>query len=154
MNPEYERKLETELDRVLKRLPELRAPRGLSPRVMAAIAVRQPLPWYRQPLPAWPLALRFAALVILFASFGALCLATFQLTRAAGFTNAMQELGETFSFLGSVWSVINILLGAVVLVIKHLGTGFMVGFCLAAALGYAVCIGLGTACIRLAYAKR
>ena len=154
MNPEYEKNLESHLDRLLKELPELDAPQSLVPRVMTAIAAFKPLPWYRQPWLAWPLSLRVAAMVFLLALFGGLCTATFQLTRAAGFANAMQELGQTFSFLGSIWSVINVLLSAVILVVKHLGTGFIVGCCLTAALGYAVCIGLGTACVRLAYARK
>ena len=154
MNPNYEKQLEARVGRALRELPELEAPRELMPRVLAAIALRKPLPWYRQPLPVWPLGLRVAALAFLLASFSALCVASFQLTRAAGFTNAVQEISQTFSFVGSIWNVVSALLGAVVLVLKHMGTGFIVGCCLLAALGYAVCIGLGTACVRLAYARK
>src|SRR5262245_60995665 len=154
MNPEYEKNLEAQIERVLKELPELNAPRNLTSRVLAAIATRTALPWYRQPLLAWPVPLRIATMIFLLAAFGGLCVASFELTRAAGFTNAMQEIGRSFSGLSSIWNVISVLLNAVVLIIKHLGTGFIVGCCLAAALGYAVCVGLGTACVRLAYARK
>jgi len=154
MNSEYEQNLETRVDRVLNELPELSAPSTLMPRVLAVIARRRALPWYRQPWPAWPMALRVATMIFLLASFGGLCVASFELTRAAGFTNAMQEIGHTFSGLSSVWNVLAALASAVVLVLKHLGTVFIIGCCMAAALGYAVCVGLGTACVRLAYARK
>ena len=108
---------------------------------------------YRQPWPAWPVLLRAGALAVLLASFGGLCFACFQLTRAAGFANALQEIAQTFSS-GSVWNVLSALIGAFALTIKHLGTWFIAGCCCAGALGYAICVGLGTACVRLAYAKK
>ena len=154
MNSEHDQNLEARIGRVLKELPELSAPSTLMPRVLGMIARRRALPWYRQPWPAWPIALRIATMVFLLASFGGLCFVSFELTRAAGFTNAMQEIGHSFSGLTVVWNVLTVLTSAVVLVLKHLGTGFIIGCCLAAALGYAVCVGLGTACVRLAYARK
>ena len=153
MNPEYE-KLEQQIDGVLKRLPDLAAPRHLLPRVMETIARRQALPWYHQPWQMWPTALRALTLVFLLTSCGALCFACWQLTRAAGFTAASQELAQTFSGLTALWNAVNVLLGAVMLVAKHFGTAFIVGCGVALAFGYAVCVGLGTACVRLAYTRR
>src|SRR5690348_16400802 len=109
MNPEYEQNLEAQVDRVLKELPELSAPGTLMPRVLGVIARRRALPWYRQPWPVWPIALRVATMIFLLASFGGLCVASFELTRAAGFVNAMQEIGHTFSGLSSVWNVLTVL---------------------------------------------
>src|ERR1051326_3013940 len=125
MNPQYDKNLETRIDRVLKGLPELAAPSSLAPRVVAALAARRALPWYRQPWPRWPVALRVATLVFLLASCGGLCVAIYELTKAAGFTLAMQEVSQTFSAVASLWNTINALLSAIVLVIKHLGTGFI-----------------------------
>ena len=64
------------------------------------------------------------------------------------------EFGGFFTGVSAVWSILHALLAAVVLVAKHLGTWFMVGCGLALALGYAIAVGLGTACVRLAYARR
>ena len=61
MNSEYEKRLEAEIERELKGLPELTAPGTLVSRVMAAIEQRADRPWYRQPWQAWPVALRAAA---------------------------------------------------------------------------------------------
>src|SRR5262249_40733510 len=96
MNSEYEKNLEQQIDRTLKRLPDLAAPASLLPRVMETIARRHALPWYHQPWQMWPAALRACTLVLLLASCGALCVACWQLTRAAGFAAASQELAQTF----------------------------------------------------------
>lgn len=154
MNSHYERDLEQEIDRALKQLPELEAPETLSRRVMFAIAQRRALRWYNQPWQNWPAALRLGALALLSVLFGGLCVASWQLTRAAGMSAAMQEVGNLFSGLSTVWNIVTVLLGAIVLVIKHLGTWFMVGCVLVAGLAYALCLGLGTAYFRLAFAQR
>jgi hypothetical protein len=154
MNSDYEKNLEQQIDRALKQLPDLAAPRRLLPRVLQTIARRHALPWYRQPWQMWPAALRVCTLVLLLASCGALCMACWQLTRAAGFSVASQELAQTFSGVTALWNAVNALLGAVVLVAKHLGTTFIVGCGVALGLGYAICLALGTACVRLAYVRR
>jgi hypothetical protein len=158
MNSEYDRQLEIEMememDRELKALPELAAPGTLARRVMLAIEHRRALRWYNQPWQNWPFGLRIAAFGLLSIMFGGLCVASWQLTRAAGVSAAMQEVGGMFSGAASVWNIINVLFGAVVLVVKHLGAGFMIGCALLAGLGYALCVGLGTAYVRLAFARR
>jgi hypothetical protein len=53
--------LEREIDQYLRRLPAPRAPRTLTPRVMAAVRARGEAPWYRQPWFAWPAGGRLAA---------------------------------------------------------------------------------------------
>jgi hypothetical protein len=45
-------------------------------------------------------------------------------------------------------------LGAGLTEVQSLGTGFIAGCLAAAALGYAMCVGLGTVCVRLAFARR
>lgn len=154
MNSPYDRELELEIDRELNQLPELKAPATLSRRVLRAIEQQHALRWYNQPWQNWPAPLRATALGLLSVCFGGLCVASWQLTRAAGMTAAMQEVGGLFSGLATVWNIITVLLGAIVLVIKSLGTGFMIGCALIAALGYALCLGLGTAYVRLAFARR
>jgi hypothetical protein len=154
MNSEQEKELELEIGRELKRLPELPAPALLVRRVMVAIEQRRALPWYHQPWQNWPLPLRVAALALLSVMFGGLCVVSWQLTRAAGVSAAIQEVGGLFSGLNTVWNILNVLLGSVVLVAKHLGTGFIIGCVVLAGLGYAMCVGLGTAWLRLALARK
>jgi hypothetical protein len=154
MNLEHESELEFEISRELNQLPDLEAPVTLSSRVMLAIERRRALRWYSKPWQDWPMPLRVTTLALLSIMFGGLCFASWRLTRAAGFSAAMQEVGGLFSGLTTIWNIINVLLGAIVLVVKHLGTGFMVGCAVIAGLGYALCVGLGTAWVRLALPRR
>lgn len=154
MNPQYDRQLEQEIDRELKELPELIAPATLSLRVLEAIHRRAACPWYRQPWQYWPVPLRFSALALLLALFGALSVATWQLTKAAGVSTALQEIAGLFSWMGTLWNVIAVLVNTVLLVAKHLGTVFMITCVAIMALGYAICLTLGSAWFRLASARR
>ena len=98
--------------------------------------------------------LRWAAISFLSLLFGGLCVASWQLTRAAGISAALQEVGELFSGLNTLWNLVNVLLSALLMVVKHLGTGFIIACFAIAALGYAVCLTLGAAWVRLASAHR
>src|SRR5262249_27603114 len=115
---------------------------------------RAALPWYRQPWQMWPRPLQLTTLAFLLVSCGTLCFACWELTRAAGYSAVMQEISQTFSGVSALWKTVNVLLGAIVLVVKHLGTPLLLACGLALSFGYAICVGLGTACVRLAYARR
>ena len=53
-----------------------------------------------------------------------------------------------------IQNTFNVLVSAAVLVVKKLGTGFIVTCLVAMGIGYAMCVGLGTVYFRLAFAKR
>src|SRR5260221_7509205 len=154
MNSDYDKFLEAELDRELKALPELDAPETLSRRVLAVIRHRRALPWYQQSWQHWPMPLRVLALSFLSLMFGGLCVASWQLTKAAGISAALQEIGELFSGLNTIGNLLNVLLGSLVVVAKYLGTGFIVICFSIAGLGYALCLTVGAAWVRLATAHR
>ena len=154
MNSDYEKRLEAEIDRALRALPDLQAPASLLVRVRSAIAQRAAVPWYRQSWQMWPVVWRVAAMTVLLASFGGLCFASWQLTRAAGFSLAMQEVGHLFSGVTAIWTAMNAVAGTGLVVIKHLSTGLLIATCAAVVFGYAICVGLGTAVVRLAFARR
>lgn len=48
------------LHRALRDLPDIAAPRTLEERVLAGIAAQAALPWWRQPVAAWPQPARIA----------------------------------------------------------------------------------------------
>jgi ABC-type amino acid transport system permease subunit len=154
MNPKYERELEAEIARELKGLPQLPAPRMLASRVMLAIEGRASVAWYRQPWQRWPVALRIGSLTILLALFGGLCFAAGRLAQGAVFVGAAHNLGQWLSNISALGNAVSVLLGAVTLAVKQLGTAFIVAALLAVAAGYAMCLGLGTVCVRLALARR
>ena len=64
MKPHDDQKLEQLIHHTLRSLPDRRAPRSLESRVLAGIAARQALPWWRQSFAHWPLAVRAAFFVL------------------------------------------------------------------------------------------
>ena len=154
MNLDYEKGLEREIDRELKSLPELTAPHSLFLRVMAAIEKRLALPWYRQSWQGWPVALRAVSLVILLALFGGLCFGTWELLHTETFATVMHRPMSWLSGLTATWHAISIVLDGLILAVKQLGTGVIIGCLAALALGYAMCVWLGTVYLRVALYRR
>ena len=154
MNSEHEERLAAEIDRELKALPELKAPSTLLGRVMRAIEVRQRLPWYRQAWSAWPVPLRAAALLILVSFFASLCLGVWKLPDTESYMTASRQAAGWFSGLTTLWNALNALVGTLAQAVQQLGRGFLIGALAAVALAWAMCLGVGTACVRLALASR
>lgn len=70
MNPSRDRDFERLIDRTVRDLPPLRAPAGLSDRVLAELERRASLPWWRREFRRWPRAARgLFALVALAAAW-------------------------------------------------------------------------------------
>jgi len=153
MSLEYEKRLETEVDRELKKLPELRAPETLLLRVLRAIEARANLPWFKRAWQTWPTGLQAISFVVLACAFGGLCFAALQLSNA-GSSLAAQKLSVPFAVLGALWGAVQAVLSAGSVAIKGLGSGFMTGCIVAALLGYALCVGLGAALFRLGFSLR
>jgi hypothetical protein len=154
MTPEYHNQLEADIDRELKGLPELQAPPTLALRVMAAIEQRAALPWYRKSWQLWPMPIRLAFGVASLALVAAVCYGLWVLPQTGGFTTATHYLASCFSWVAVLWNVVTAILTSLVLAAKGLGTGFLVGCVLLFAFAWALCLGLGTAYFRLAYARR
>ena len=153
MSLDYERRLEAEVDRALKSLPELAAPEALMSRVTAAIEQRSASAWYQRPWQMWPIALQAVSLLLLMALFGGLCFASWKVSHAESFAAAMQRPLEWISGLGALWHALTVVLGGIALAIKQLHTGILIGLFAALALGYAICLGLGTVYVRLGMAR-
>lgn len=58
MNPHDSDKLEKSIHRVLRNLPDRKAPAGLMARVQAELARRSALPWWKKSFAHWPSAVR------------------------------------------------------------------------------------------------
>lgn len=154
MSSRYEQRLENEIDRELKGLPDLVAPHTLILRVMAMIQQRLNLPWYRQAWQRWPIGLQALSMAFLLVAFGGVCFASWKLAHAATVVNATQQVGGWFSGIQALGHAIYLLLTALVLWIKQFGTGVVVACVAALAFGYAMCLGLGGVYLRLGLARR
>jgi len=58
MNPNESDKLEAAIHRVLRSLPDRKAPASLEGRVLAELSRRAALPWWRKSFASWPSAVR------------------------------------------------------------------------------------------------
>ena len=153
MSPDYEQKLEQQVDKELKALPQLRAPDTLILRVLRAIESRANLPWFRRAWHTWPKGLRLVSFVMLASTFGALCFGGWQLSNA-GSSLAAQKLAVPVATTGALWSAVQTLVGAGLVAFKSLGTGFVTGCIVAVVMGYALCLALGAAFLRLGFSIR
>ena len=153
MNSNDDKQLELVISRELKALPELAAPATVGSRVMAVIERRLSVPWYRRSWETWPVALRMASFAAMLVVFGGLCVAGWELSRMEAMMSAVHRGAQWFSGLNTIGSLFNILAGSVALVVKKLGTVFIIACLVAAGLGYAMFMGLGTVYFRLAFAK-
>jgi len=154
MSLDYEKRLEAEIDHELKGLPDLAAPPALLQRVTAAIRHTSPSPWYRQSWQMWPIGLQAVSLLLLMALFGTICFGAWKLSHAEAFATAMQRPMDWLSALGTLGKAFNAVIGSLVIAIKHLGTGVLIACVAALAMGYAMCLGLGTVYFRVALARR
>lgn len=92
--------LEREIHEALSRLPGPRAPRSLSPRVMAAVRAHEALPWYRKSWFSWPVGWQVAgvAAALVMVAAGAM-LAPAALRGAAAVTTLVaQAVGATLAW--------------------------------------------------------
>jgi hypothetical protein len=153
MNPDYEQKLEEQIDQKLKALPELRAPETLVLRVLRAIESKANLPWFRRAWDTWPTWFRLVSFLILASAFGGLCFGGWELSNA-GSSLAAQKLAVPVATTGALWSAAQTLFGAAAIAFKSLGAGFVTGCIAAVILGYALCLALGAAFLRLGFSVR
>jgi hypothetical protein len=147
MNPRYEKQLEASVRRELDALGELSAPPALADRIMQVIEQRSTAPWYRRSWPTWSLALRAASLMVLLGVFGGLCYGAWELDQAAV---AQSLSGGWFADVGALWRTAGVLLNVVCTFISRLGTGVVATGLVLMFVTCVACIGLGSACVRLA----
>jgi hypothetical protein len=154
MNQDYQRRLELRIDRELKDLPDLAAPPSLLARVMSAVEQTARLPWYRRSWAMWPVALQISSLALLLGLFAALCFVTGKIPQNAEYAAATAKASGWFAFAGMVCNILAVILGALLHAMRQLGTGFLAGCLASLALGYAMCMGLGTLFVRIGLASR
>jgi hypothetical protein len=154
MNEDKNSQLEAVVDRELKALPNLRAPKTLLPRVMAMIEQRAGVPWYRRAWQTWPLPLQAVSMLVLLTAFTGLCFGSWQLVHVPAVASATSEANGWFRMLTTTLSTLGVLANALALAVRSLGPLVLFGILMALLLCYAVCVGFGTLYVRLAFARR
>jgi len=154
MKIDFENQLAAKVQQELNTLGELSAPPALAGRILHAIEQRTVAPWYRCAWQTWPPALQGVSLVALLLLFGGICFGLGELSHVAKGSPAGQQAGQWFAGFGVLWKTAEVLATAVATALRQLGTGILIGCGLALLAAYAACVGLGTACVRLALARR
>ena len=154
MNSNQENELAARIDRELKSLPPLTAPPSLAPRIMARLSAQAETAWYHRAWPTWPKPWRAASLMVLLAFFGGLCFAGWQASHASSVTAASEKVSGAFALVTLAANTLGALGNAAAQVIRHLGTGVIVGAVAVMALAYAGCVAFGSFYLRFAFARR
>jgi hypothetical protein len=93
-------------------------------------------------------------LLAMLALFGGICFGGWEVTQTASFGLVVHKVSGWFSGFGAIYTTLNALAGAIVALIKQVNSIIVMAFFIAAGLGYAIFLGLGTMYVRLAFAKR
>lgn len=154
MNADYEKQLESAVQRELNALGELEAPPDLARRVMHVIEQRSAAPWYCRDWQTWPLALRTGSLAGLLAAFVFLCFEGLQLIRLAVGTTTMREVSGWFRLVDAIWRAGDALTNALWLALQNLNAATTIGIIIMLLFCYATCLGVGTIYWRLVCVRR
>jgi hypothetical protein len=154
MNSHDDKAWETRLDKALKGLPELAAPAGLTEKTMARLQQRQKPSLIFQPWPTWPLWLRAVSLVSMLAFVGGICFVKWEFAQSVFGQKVMRSVNDHFSDWSVAMGTLDTLGRAAVAVAHHLNSWVLLLCLVSATVTYFACIGLGTAAVRFAFARR
>ena len=146
MEPDIDPKLESLIDAELKQLPPLKAPASLVPQVMALLAARERLPWWRLAWWDWPVAAKMAFLVIGVALAGVAGSGGVMLDQ--GIANYSQEVTGRLSPMSSLWDSFHTLSGTAGLLWQKAAQPLLLHAMIFAGVLYVACLGLGTVFVR------
>jgi len=129
----------------LQKLPEREAPEILAVNVMAAIAARKNLPWWKQPFTHWPRNIQSVLFVALAAIFGTVLYGTNRAANVVSVPDVSEHL-STFAWVGTIFRSVG---ESLFLAIRSLGLEWFIGFAVIFALLYGVCLVAGFALFKV-----
>ncbi len=149
MRPTPESELEQAIDRELRRLPDLRAPADLLPRVLQIAGERMKRPWWRKPVVLWPPAARFLFLVVTAGLAGVLFYFTWGISVGVPVGSFGDEIAQFTGRVELARSTMGSLGGAAVMVARSVGPWLPWSAAAVVVMSYLTTVGLGTCCYRL-----
>jgi hypothetical protein len=142
--------LERLIGRALAQLPDLQAPETLFHRVMLAVHVRARRPWWRRSWQGWPAGLQALTLILLFSTAAAASYALGQALSSLSLAGLWTWLGGWLKPLQPAVDLLGTLANAGLLVFRSGGQQALLLAAFAVLAIYSACVGLGTACARIA----
>jgi hypothetical protein len=151
-----EEKLAAWAGQVLGQLPPRKAPTALAPRVLAALARRQAVRWFQRPWMNWPRHLQMMSFLLFTGMLAGIAWFILPHADAVGLASAKETLAQTEGVrsVSTTMEVFSTLGGAVLTVLRYMNTWLLAGVLGGLALLWCSCLGLGTACWRLAGPER
>jgi hypothetical protein len=146
--------LEKFIHQTLRAQPNRTAPRSLESRVMAAIAARAALPWWRQSFMQWPVAARCAFILL---SIGLVKLALMATVWAVGGFHESAIVTQASAHFGWAEAIIGGLKGvgeSFTLVLRNIPSMWIYGILASIAAVYATLFSLGATAYRVLYSNR
>lgn len=150
MQTPEDKKLEEFIHRQLKKLPERQAPEALIGNVLASLAARGELPWYKKPWSDWPRLNQNVFLAALVALLAGLVWAALLYTPQVPLTN-VSENARAVSWMGDIASRF---LQSAILVARSLKYEWILGAIGGLVLCYFWCLAAGVALFRLLTQRR
>ncbi len=147
-------KLERLVHRTLRELPPRPAPRSLEQRVLAELARRAALPWWRKSFVHWPVPARGAFIV---ASGGVVKLVLMAAVWVmAGFDTAQfrDAFAQSFSWMERVVAVVNAVSGFFEIMFRNIPSLWLYGGIAFVVALYAALFGLGAAAYKTLFEHR
>lgn len=146
--------LEKFIHQTLRSLPDRRAPRTLEARVLAAIAARAELPWWKQSYARWPLAVRCAFLLVSGAIAKAVIMATVWAMSGAEGAQLAHTVASEFAWVSRLSAMMTGIADLGALLLRSIPPIWLYGSLAGFALIYATLFGLGATAYRTLYANR
>ncbi len=143
-------KLEQLIHRQLRSLPDRSAPSSLETRVLAELARRATLPWWRRSYTQWPAGLRFAFILLL--ATGAAGILGF--SRSSVTAQALSELALRFPWIAFLQAIASNLGESVGVVFDAIPPAWLYAGAAALVLSYALLLGVGAAAYRAYFRPR
>ena len=154
MTPRDEQNLEQAIHRTLRALPQHSAPPALEARVLAEIARRAALPWWRQSFAHWPLAAR-AVFIVLCAGLAKLSIfATVWVMGDFDAVTFRNAFATQFGWVETTMAMARIVGDFFTVVGRNIPPLWLYGGLGVIAVLYAAFLGLGAAAYRALYASR
>jgi hypothetical protein len=151
MTPHDPEKLERLIHQTLRSLPDRRAPHTLEGRVMAALATRTALPWWRQSFTSWPGAVRAGFLVLSIAAAAGLVL--LGMSGSGGLSTAAPLMARLFAPVAELRAVATSLGDFCAVMIHAIPSLWLYGGLALVAVLYTALFGLSAAAYRTLYVQ-
>lgn len=146
--------LERLIHRTLRELPARQAPRSLEQRVLAEVARRAALPWWRKSFTHWPLAARAVFLVL---CIGVAKLAVMgSVWVMAGFDTAQfrEAFADQFAWMQAGLAVVQAITGFFEIIFRNIPPLWLYGGLTLIASTYVTLFGLGAAAYKVIHTRR